>query len=60
MRFYDADSGHIQVSGHDVMHMTRHSLRKNYGMVLQETWLKKGNHPGEYLYGENRMQPRKK
>lgn len=42
MRFYDADSGRIQVSGHDVMHMTRHSLRKNYGMVLQETWLKKG------------------
>ena len=42
MRFYDADFGHIQVSGHDVMHMTRHSLRKNYGMVLQETWLKKG------------------
>lgn len=42
MRFYDADSGHIQVSGYDVMHMTRHSLRKNYGMVLQETWLKKG------------------
>ena len=42
MRFYDADSGHIQVSGHDVMLMTRHSLRKNYGMVLQETWLKKG------------------
>ena len=42
MRLYDADSGHIQVSGHDVMHMTRHSLRKNYGMVLQETWLKKG------------------
>lgn len=42
MRFYDADSGRIQVSGHDVMHMTRHSLRKKYGMVLQETWLKKG------------------
>lgn len=42
MRFYDADSGCIKVSGHDVMHMTRHSLRKNYGMVLQETWLKKG------------------
>ena len=42
MRFYDADSGHIQGSGHDAMHMTRHSLRKNYGMVLQETWLKKG------------------
>ena len=32
MRFYDADSGHIQVSGHDVMHMTRHSLRKNICM----------------------------
>ena len=42
MRFYDADSGCIKVSGHDVMHVTRHSLRKNYGMVLQETWLKKG------------------
>ena len=42
MRFYDTNSGKIEVSGHDIMHMTRQSLRANYGMVLQETWLKKG------------------
>ncbi len=42
MRFYDTNSGKIKVSGHDIMHMTRQSLRANYGMVLQETWLKKG------------------
>ena len=42
MRFYDANSGKIVVSGHDIMLMTRNSLRANYGMVLQETWLKKG------------------
>ena len=42
MRFYDTNSGRIKVSGHDIMHMTRQSLRANYGMVLQETWLKKG------------------
>ena len=42
MRFYDANSGKITVSDHDIMHMTRNSLRANYGMVLQETWLKKG------------------
>ena len=41
MRFYDTNSGKIEVSGHDIMHMTRQSLRANYGMVLQETWLKK-------------------
>lgn len=42
MRFYDVNSGSIRVSGHDIMNMTRKSLRQNYGMVLQETWLKKG------------------
>lgn len=42
MRFYDPNSGIIRVSGHDIMDMTRESLRSNYGMVLQETWLKKG------------------
>ena len=42
MRFYDANSGKITVSDHDIMHMTRNRLRANYGMVLQETWLKKG------------------
>ena len=42
MRFYDVNSGEIAVSGHNIMDMTRSSLRSNYGMVLQETWLKKG------------------
>ena len=42
MRFYDTNSGKIEVSGHDIGHMTRQSLRASYGMVLQETWLKKG------------------
>ena len=42
MRFYDVNSGKIAVSGHNIMDMTRSSLRNNYGMVLQETWLKKG------------------
>lgn len=42
MRFYDVDGGQVCVEGHDVREITRGSLRKNYGMVLQETWLKNG------------------
>lgn len=42
MRFYDVKKGKICVSGHDIRQLTRESLRKNYGMVLQETWLKRG------------------
>lgn len=42
MRFYDVNRGSIRVSGHDIRNLTRESLRSNYGMVLQETWLKKG------------------
>ena len=42
MRFYDVDAGAICVSGHDIREVTRKSLRENYGMVLQETWLKAG------------------
>lgn len=42
MRFYDPVSGNITVDGNDVQSITRKSLRKNYGMVLQETWLKSG------------------
>lgn len=42
MRFYDVDSGKIMVDGTDIRHMTRGSLRTNYGMVLQETWLRAG------------------
>ncbi len=42
MRFYDVDSGSISVEGKDIRNVTRNSLRSNYGMVLQETWLKSG------------------
>ena len=42
MRFYDVNSGSISVDGNDIRDITRHSLRKNYGMVLQETWLQDG------------------
>lgn len=41
MRFYDADSGKIEVEGKDITKVTRKSLRASYGMVLQDTWLKK-------------------
>lgn len=51
MRFYDVDSGCIQVSGNDIRHMTRKSLRANYGMVLQETWLKSGTIRDNIAYG---------
>lgn len=42
MRFYDVNSGTISVDGTSIMNMTRHSLRQNIGMVLQDTWLKAG------------------
>ena len=42
MRFYDVNDGVISVDGNDIREVTRHSLRKNYGMVLQETWLQDG------------------
>lgn len=42
MRFYDVNDGSISVDGNDIRDITRHSLRKNYGMVLQETWLQDG------------------
>lgn len=42
MRFYDVDSGSIQVEDADIRKVTRKSLRESYGMVLQETWLKAG------------------
>ena len=51
MRFYDVDSGSIAVSGHDIKDVTRHSLRENYGMVLQETWLKSGTIKENIAYG---------
>lgn len=42
MRFYDADSGKITVDGNEIKKITRSSLRENYGMILQETWIKNG------------------
>lgn len=42
MRFYDVDGGQVCVDGQNVQEITRRSLRENYGMVLQETWLKNG------------------
>lgn len=42
MRFYDVNSGKICVDGHPITSLTRRSLRTNYGMVLQDTWLKAG------------------
>ncbi len=42
MRFYDVNSGAVKVEGEDIREVTRHSLRTNFGMVLQDTWLKSG------------------
>ncbi len=42
MRFYDVDEGSISVEGSDIRQVTRASLRKSFGMVLQDTWLKSG------------------
>ncbi|MBE5745272.1 MAG: ABC transporter ATP-binding protein [Clostridiales bacterium] len=42
MRFYDVNEGAVKVDGLDIRDVTRRSLRENYGMVLQETWLKSG------------------
>lgn len=52
MRFYDVNSGSISVSGHDIRNVTRASLRSNYGMVLQETWLKAGTIKENIAYGK--------
>lgn len=42
MRFYDVDQGDIKLEGTSIYKMDRHALRRNYGMVLQDTWLKNG------------------
>mgnify|MGYP004524065229 CR=1 FL=1 len=52
MRFYDANEGTITVSGHKIQELTRKSLRKNYGMVLQETWLKSGTIRDNIIMGK--------
>lgn len=52
MRFYDVDAGEIRVSGYPIKSLTRDSLRRNYGMVLQETWLKAGTVAENIAYGK--------
>ena len=52
MRFYDVNSGEIKVDDIDIRNITRHSLRENYGMVLQETWLKTGTIRDNIIMGK--------
>lgn len=52
MRFYDVQEGQIRISGHPVRELTRDSLRQNFGMVLQETWLKAGTIRENIAYGK--------
>lgn len=51
MRFYDIDEGSIAINGDSIYKITRDSLRENYGMVLQETWLKSGTIAENIAYG---------
>lgn len=51
MRFYDVNSGAILVDSTDIRNATRHSLRKSFGMVLQDTWLKAGTIRDNIAYG---------
>ena len=52
MRFYDVDGGMISVDGHDIRSITRHSLRRSFGMVLQDTWLKSGTVRENIAFGK--------
>lgn len=52
MRFYEINSGKLIVSGHGIDEITRDSLRTNYGMVLQETWIKSGTILENIAYGK--------
>lgn len=52
MRFYDPQEGQIFVDGYPIEKITRDSLRKNFGMVLQETWLKAGTIRENIAYGK--------
>jgi ATP-binding cassette subfamily B protein len=55
MRFYDPDSGVISVDGHDIAHCTRDSLRKQFSMVLQDTWLFEGTIYENVAYGRDNV-----
>ncbi len=52
MRFYDVGEGQLKVSGIDIRDMTRKSLRKSYGMVLQDTWLREGTIRDNIIIGK--------
>lgn len=52
MRFYDVDGGSISVDGEDIRTVTRQSLRSNFGMVLQETWLRSGTVRENIAFGK--------
>lgn len=54
MRFYDVDSGSIKIDGHDIVHCTRESLRKQFSMVLQDTWLFEGTIFENVAYGSDK------
>ncbi len=51
LRFYDVDSGSVRVDGHDTRRLTRSSLRRAFGMVLQDTWLFEGTVAENIAYG---------
>ncbi len=53
MRFYDVNDGEILVDGIKIDKLTRHTLRRNYGMVLQDTWLKAGTIRENIAFGKN-------
>ena len=52
MRYYDVDGGVIRAAGQDIRQVTRASLRRSYGMVLQDTWLKAGTIRENIAYGK--------
>lgn len=52
MRFYDVNSGSISINGTDIKNITRDSLRRNFGMVLQDTWLFAGTIRDNIAYGK--------
>ena len=52
MRFYDVDKGEIYIDGQEIRSVSRSSLRKSYGMVLQDTWLKKASVRDNIAFGK--------
>ena len=52
MRFYDADRGSIRIDGTPINGISRHSLRESFGMVLQDTWIKRGTVRENIAFGK--------